>query len=199
MKRIFWILIIFCTTTIVNANEIDSNIFFNKTYNITKNTKFVVMPFNCTANWVGRPGEEASKKSIENKNMEKMEIALLNADVIIVERQRIEKILEEQSISISGITEQKSIRIGKLLAANVVILGLIPEWTFWDKENKGCLEIILKGIDVESGAIIFKASFLSSFNTKSGMFRYDIAKIENDAYKILSEKISAQIKKKNNN
>ncbi|HMZ67189.1 MAG TPA: CsgG/HfaB family protein [Leptospiraceae bacterium] len=64
----------------------------------------------------------------------------------IIERSKINRVLKEQSLSSQGITEADSIKIGKLLAAEGVVVGSIV------KENSNTT-ILARIVDTETGKI----------------------------------------------
>jgi len=54
--------------------------------------------------------------------------ALANIDYItLVERRQIEKIINEQRFQLSGLTEEEGVEVGKILKADVVLLGSIGQ------------------------------------------------------------------------
>ncbi len=195
MKKIFLLFSILVFFVSVNAADINSDVYFNKKIRITESTKFAVLPFELTASWAQNPGEKAVKKSIEEKNMEKFELSLLNAGATVIERQKLDKLINEMSLSSTGLTEADSIKLGKLLSADIIVLGTIPLWSFHQNINKGFIEILIKGIVVETGEISFKAVFDSKISTTNDDFRYDMAQLETKAYKIIGEKIRESVKK----
>ena len=197
MKKPVMVAMLLLVAVVANAGDgINSDIYFNKSVHITQNTKFVVLPFILTASWAQTPNEASTKKNVEDKNTEKFELSLLNAGVKVIERNKLDKLLSEQSLSKTGITESDSIKLGKILSADVIVLGTIPMWTYYEKTNKGFIEILIKGVVVETGEIIFKTVFDSKINTTYDDFRYDMAQLETKSYKMLGEKIREAVEKK---
>ncbi|MFC1504722.1 CsgG/HfaB family protein [Spirochaetota bacterium] len=72
--------------------------------------------------------------------------------IIVIEKEKIDELLKEQEMSLSGlIDENYSVKIGKLLAANKMIFGNIT------KEGK-ITKVALKAVDVETGEVEFSGS-----------------------------------------
>ncbi len=68
--------------------------------------------------------------------------------ITIIERESLEKILHEQAMSLTGLTEESSAEIGKLLQANQLIYG---SYIITDDN----IRIDLKLVNVESGSIAY--------------------------------------------
>ncbi len=197
MRKLLIVIAVLMLSAAVEGGEgINSDIYFNKKIRITQNTRFAVLPFELTASWAQLPSETSTKKNVESKNTEKFELSLLNAGVTVIERNRLDKVVSEQALSKTGLTESDSIKLGKVLSADIVVLGTISMWTFHDKTNKGFIEILIKGIAVETGEIVFKTAFDSKITTTYDDFRYDMAQLETKSYKILGDKIKEVIEKK---
>jgi len=67
-------------------------------------------------------------------------------DLIIVERYYVKKILDEIKLKITGITDGTAVDTGKLLSANIIVLG---EFQYFDRNIK----ISMRVIDVNTGKI----------------------------------------------
>jgi hypothetical protein len=195
MRKIVMIVVVVLIVAVTADAGINSNIFFNNKIKITRDTKFVVLPFELTASW-RNPPTDITRKMIETKNTEKCEISLFKAGVAVIERNRLDKVLSEQALSQTGITENDSIKIGKILSGDIVVMGIIPAWTYYKNVKRGHIEIIIKGVDVETGEVVFKAIFNSKFHTAEGKFRYDISQLETKIYKALGEKIKTEVERK---
>jgi TolB-like protein len=76
----------------------------------------------------------------------------------VVERQMLNKIIEELNLSSSGVIDPNTaIKAGKLLGANVLIMGSFLKF-------KEIVKINIRMIDTETGAIIKTASIKGKFN-----------------------------------
>ena len=76
---------------------------------------------------------------------EAMETMLLEEGYKAVARAQVEKVLAEQSLSLSGITETQSAQVGKLLNTDAIVVGTIAP-----------NQILVKAIEVKTGEIIWK-------------------------------------------
>jgi len=195
-KLIILIAVLMLSTAAEGGESVNSDVYLNKKIKITKNTRFAVLPFELTASWAQVPNETSTKKSVESKNTEKFELSLLSAGVTVIERNKLDTLLSEQSLSKTGLTESDSIKIGKMLSADIVVLGTIPLWSYHNDIKKGFIEILIKGIAVETGEIVFKTAFDSKIITTYDDFRYDMAQLETKSYKILGDKIKEALEKK---
>jgi PBP1b-binding outer membrane lipoprotein LpoB len=103
------------------------------------------------------PLQGNASESIRNHVRESLETALVDAGVRLVERQRLNQILDEQLMGQTGLTDSDSVRIGRLLAAR---FGLVASVTHADGQatsnTRGPLTIRLHCVDLESGAILWK-------------------------------------------
>jgi hypothetical protein len=87
-------------------------------------------------------------------------------------------------------------KLGKMLAADIIVTGSIPLWSYHEKIKKGYIEILIKGIVVETGEIAFKASFSTQINTSGDEFRFQMAQLETKIYKIFGENMEKKVTKK---
>jgi hypothetical protein len=110
---------------------------------------------------------EASKVTTES-----IESAFVGLGFTIVERNQISKIFKEWKLSQTGITVEESKKIGKLLNADVIILGSvttyiqggIPSKTVTKQIEKTSFGFTLKGLDVESGSTLFSGNYFKKFD-----------------------------------
>jgi hypothetical protein len=197
MKRTTLIAAILMMSVIVHAGDaIQTEIFFSKKIKLTQKTRVAVVPFELTVSWAASPSEAAVKKSVESKNTEKFELALLQSGVTVIERNKLDKVLAELSINQSGLTDENSMKVGKMLAADIIVTGNIPLWSYHDKIKKGFIEILIKGIVVETGEIAFKASFSTQIDTTNDEFRFQMAQLETKIYAIFGENMEKKVGRK---
>ncbi len=81
------------------------------------------------------------------------------ANIEIVERSSLEKILKEQSLSMSGMIDQsKALKIGKMIGADLIFLGRGSALKMRKKGDENVSNLIdtfsLKAINVETGVMI---------------------------------------------
>ena len=181
--------------TCLFAEDIYSRFYFMEGYSISKKTRIAVLNFECNPGWSTTNEDKNFLRTIEKKNIEKMEMVLLESGFTLVERIKLEKLLEEKKLSLAGLTDSRSQEIGSFLNADIVVFGLIPSWTFYQSRKTGTIEMIIKAIDVNTGNIVFKAVYNHQFKTENDTFRYDISKIEDIIYfNLLENELKKRIK-----
>lgn len=111
--------------------------------------------------------------------------AFLDFGYKIVERNKLDKILQEKHLSLSGITIEDGIQVGKLLNADVVVMGSLTAYMQGQHNTEIVKEIhgnddfgnlirtqfgfTIKGIHVQSGEMLFSGSY---FKEKNGILNY---------------------------
>jgi len=86
--------------------------------------------------------------------VEKLIAGLSRKGFSVVERKNLEKIMQEQKLSLSGLVDEKeAVEIGKLSGAQVVLIGSINEYqrTIYPKAK---LDITIKAVSVEKGVVV---------------------------------------------
>ncbi len=97
------------------------------------------------------PGEAIDTATLT----EMLQVALVDRDEFrIVERSLLDKIVREQELQVTGITEGQAAKVGELAGANKVMLVSIAKFT-------GKYLIIVKGIDVKTGIVDLSDQVLS--------------------------------------
>ncbi len=91
---------------------------------------------------------------------DRFETALLEAGYQVVERSMIDKLIAELEFSMSGLTEQLGIKVGKMLDADVVIFGAVTSYyrVMWGPVVYTTVGLSVKAVDVETGVIIWKGN-----------------------------------------
>ena len=148
MKKLFLAILSITILASIGCSSID--VAISKKVNITKKMKKIaVFPFAIKgASW----GDEFSD-SITHQFFK-------SGKVEVVEREAIQKIIKEQKLSMTGLVdENKAVAIGKLLGADVIIMGrgsyLHYKKLFRDSVPNLIDTFSLKGINVETGCLIF--------------------------------------------
>jgi len=162
MKHII-IMIIFITA---GCSSVDKGVYVNpqmKSYSIKT---IVVLP-------------------LENNNSEKykeyypeapevirdaLESSLLKTGWQIIEREKISKIISELELQASGLTLENGVKIGKMLNADVIIIGQVTSYVQGavdDSSPTGELEhttvgFNVRAVNIDSGVILWKISVVDS-------------------------------------
>lgn len=109
-------------------------------YNVGLKTKAAIVPFSFNPEELGLDAEYFTERLILSSEL---------SDIFtLVERKDIQKILEEQNLQLSGITEgEDAVKIGQILNADVLITG-----NLFGKEDS--FELFLRLVRVETGEIL---------------------------------------------
>ena len=152
MKRIvFTLFIIFIISTIaVHAEDSDFDIVFKKIA-AKLSEAGPKLPDKTVAVYgfetIGRPGDDFAEYSTEKLTHEIVTVGTF----LVIERSRINEILKEQSLSLSGMVDANTAsKIGKILAVDAVIIGSIHV-------TDNGIEFIARIIGSERGVIIASA------------------------------------------
>ena len=147
MKKILMFSFIFYAIISASCSTID--VAVSKKENVkSKIKKIAVFPFDINdAKW----GDEFSDSIAHH--------FFKNGKVDIVERDALEKILKEQNLSMTGLIDQsKALKIGKMIGADLILLGRGSALKLKDSEENTIRNLIdtfsLKAINVETGSII---------------------------------------------
>jgi curli biogenesis system outer membrane secretion channel CsgG len=85
------------------------------------------------------------------------ESAFLETGARIVERSQLDKALSEAALANSGLSENDSVALGRLVSANAVVLGAVTEYHKGGFGSKATtVSVSVKAIDVETGTILWK-------------------------------------------
>lgn len=97
------------------------------------------------------------------------ETAFLKTGHPVVERRKFQSIISEMEFSMSGLTEEQGIEVGKMLNADIIVFGIVK--SFYKGSFIGSYTTVgfsVKAVHAESGVIIWKGS-----HTKSTSWSYD--------------------------
>jgi hypothetical protein len=144
-----WLLLAGCAPTVA------ADLFVSPDLVSRSPSTYLILPFESRI-----PAREASRHPDAGEILtDAFETAFLETGARLVERGRIKAILSEQAFSASGLTEEDSVKIGRLLSADAVIVGVV---TSYHKGGFGSpattVGVTVKAIDVTSGAILWKGN-----------------------------------------
>ena len=80
---------------------------------------------------------------------------LLELDIAIVERSKLEQVFEEQVVQLKYSDEANALRIGKIAGAKAIIVGEVQQWEYTEPEKIAKVALTLRMIDVETGQLLF--------------------------------------------
>ena len=80
---------------------------------------------------------------------------LLDLDMTVVERTRLEQVFREQVVQLQHGDDGDALRVGKLVGAKAIVIGEVQEWETREPDNSTHVSLSLRMIDVESGLLLF--------------------------------------------
>lgn len=78
---------------------------------------------------------------------------LLDLDLNVVERTKLEEVLKEQVIQLKHGDDTDALKIGKLLGAQAIVVGEVQQWERYEQGHS--VSLALRLIDVENGLLLF--------------------------------------------
>jgi hypothetical protein len=89
---------------------------------------------------------------------EAFETEFLNTGYQLVERSRIQSVVSELKFSMTGLTEEQGIQIGKMLNVDAVIFGTVTAFYRGVGDEQTTVGFSVKAVHVTNGLILWKAS-----------------------------------------
>lgn len=80
---------------------------------------------------------------------------MLDLDVHMVERAKLDEVLQEQVIQLKHADDANVLKVGKLLGAQAIIVGEVQQWERHEQERMHAVSLSLRMIDVETGVLLF--------------------------------------------
>jgi hypothetical protein len=80
---------------------------------------------------------------------------LLDLDIAIVERAKLEQVFEEQVMQLKYSDEAHALRIGKIAGAKAIVVGEVQQWESTEPDKTAKVSLTLRMIDVETGQLLF--------------------------------------------
>lgn len=159
------ILILFFLSA-VSCSTLDKSVYVNpqmKSYNVKT---VVVLPFE------NNNSERYKKHFPEAADVvrDAMESSLIKTGWQIIERDKISKVINELELQNTGLTLENSVKIGRMLNADVVIIGQVTSYVqgaVSDKSPTGMLEhttvgFNVRAVNIGSGVIMWKINVVDS-------------------------------------
>lgn len=82
---------------------------------------------------------------------------LLDLDVHMVERAKLDEVLKEQVIQLTHADDANVLKVGRLAGAQAIIVGEVQQWERYEQERAHAVSLSLRMIDVETGLLLFSA------------------------------------------
>jgi len=80
---------------------------------------------------------------------------LLDLDVHMVERAKLDEVLKEQVIQLTHADDANVLKVGRLVGAQAIIVGEVQQWERHEQERMHSVSLSLRMIDVETGLLLF--------------------------------------------
>ena len=91
---------------------------------------------------------------------------LLDLDVNVVERAKLDEVLKEQVIQLTHADDANVLKVGKLVGAQAIIVGGVQEWERHEQSRMNKVSLSFRMIDVETGQLLFNGEgHLTDFTT----------------------------------
>ncbi|TGJ99612.1 curli production assembly/transport component CsgG domain protein [Leptospira semungkisensis] len=154
----FGVLLLFGFGNCKSLPRYDAQLTANAEISKATNAKYIVFPFEFAEGLSLKEVQENNQKIVSQRNREKAEAALFAAGATVLERSKVDKLLNEITLSKTGITESDGLNIGKLLNANYAVFGKVTNYGVARRRLRQhfAAEIILKGVNIETGVIVWE-------------------------------------------
>ena len=80
---------------------------------------------------------------------------LLDLDMNMVEREKLDEVLNEQVLQLTHADDAEVLKVGKLVGAQAIVVGEVQQWERTEGEQISRVSLALRMIDVESGLVLF--------------------------------------------
>lgn len=80
---------------------------------------------------------------------------LLDLDLSVVERTRLEQVLNEQVMLLTRGDDADALKIGRLAGANAIVIGEVQQWETDRQQGTNRVSLSWRMVDVETGQLLF--------------------------------------------
>ncbi len=158
MRQISYIIlaIIFSAMAACTLKKTEPTVWVGPHLNDKSSEVCVILPFDNSNLQEHKDNYPEAAETVRDR----FETAFLEAGHRVVERNMIDKLISELKFSMSGLTEQLGIKVGKMLDADVVIFGAVTSYyrVMWGPVVYTTVGLSVKAVDVETGVIIWKGN-----------------------------------------
>ncbi|MCG2821362.1 MAG: CsgG/HfaB family protein [Candidatus Atribacteria bacterium] len=156
MRQILYIIlaIIFSTMVACTLKKTEPTVWVGPHLNDKSSKVCVILPFANSNLQEHKDNYPEASKTVRDS----FETAFLEVGHRVVERNMIDKLIAELEFSMSGLTEQLGIKVGKMFDADIVIFGTVKSYyrIIWGPIVYATVGFSIKAVDVETGVIVWK-------------------------------------------
>ncbi|TGK26132.1 hypothetical protein [Leptospira stimsonii] len=179
---LLFLLIIGCSTS---KNSIFGTVFVRRGFTPEKKTKHIVFPIQIRSGWLLKDQNADQRKFVESRSFEKLELAILNYGGKVQERYNAEKQFRSTLENEPGFSEEKGIKIAKLLKGDVAVFTDFTD--YGTASGNAILELTIKAMDVENGEIVWKAMY--SGKALGLQDSFDLSNLESEIFEQLTNRL----------
>ena len=157
------VLIMACSVKTSHVVVVDKEKFSSKT--------MLLLPVQDQNETVFQPAYPEATKVV----FEALETHLLALNISLVERNNLQRILQEQKLSQLGLTQKEGIQVGKILQADTLILATINSYVQGKQKHPVSQKIehtrfglSIKAVRVETAQLLWKATLFRNIDTPFG-------------------------------
>jgi len=143
-------------------------------------------------NWLNTRPDKG--KVIVYNNIAKIERMLRGLGYNCLERSKVVEILDNQKLSLAGLSNEKAQQIGKLIKADAVIIATIPSMGKNHSRNMYFEDITIKAISVTSGQVVWSSQLKGSVVAGQNTYDYTLIldSMESKLYDLLQAKLKTE-------
>lgn len=159
-------------------------------YNIQS---YFVLPVEHHVSWLNERAQEG--QGVVKRNIDKIELMMMRLGKDCVERSKLDAILNERKLSLTGLTNEKAQYVGKLIKADAVIITTIPSMGVHQTQSIFYEDIDIKAVSVATGKILWKSLLKGSVVAEKFKYDYEIIldNIETKLYGVLESKLKNEM------
>ncbi len=156
---------------------------------------YVVLPVEHHIQWLNERSHEG--QGVAKRNSDKLELMLLRLGYDCIERAKLDAILNEQKLSLTGLTKERAQYVGKLVSADAVVIAEIPAMGVHHPLRTCYEDIDIKAVSVSTGKILWKSLLKGSVvsETESVDYRVVLDALETKLYELLEAKMNKEMKR----
>ncbi|WP_245667162.1 hypothetical protein [Leptospira tipperaryensis] len=183
---LFFLLFTDCSTS---KNSIFGTVFVRRGFTPERKTKHIVFPIQIRSGWLLKDQNADQRKFVESRSFEKLELTILNYGGKVQERYNTERQFRSTIENESGFSEEKGIKIAKLLKGDVAVFTDFTD--YGTVSGNAILEVTVKAMDVENGEIVWKAMY--SGKALGLQDSFDLSNLESEIFTQLTNRLKQKM------